>query len=67
MGLQAGSGQLGASLFELPPSAASFELHLHHANEELIVVVSGRPTLRTLESEGAEPSPDAVDLRGQPD
>jgi uncharacterized cupin superfamily protein len=125
LGRQAGSERLGASLFELPPGAASFELHVHHANEELMVVVSGRPTLRTLESErelepgevvacptgrrgahrldnrtsdparvlivstmiapelnefpdtgeawgrnyapGAEPGPDAVDLRGHPD
>jgi uncharacterized cupin superfamily protein len=125
LGRQAGSRQLGASLFELPPGAASFELHVHHANEELIVVVAGRPTLRTLESErelepgevvacptgrqgahrldnntdqparvlivstmiapelnefpdtgeawgrnyapGADPGPDAVNLRGQPD
>jgi uncharacterized cupin superfamily protein len=51
LGRQAGSEKLGASLFELPPGAASFPLHVHYANEELIVVVSGRPTLRTLEEE----------------
>src|SRR5437764_9785101 len=49
LGRQAGSEKLGASLFELPPGASSFPLHVHHANEELIVVLSGRPTLRTLE------------------
>lgn len=26
-------------------------MHVHHANEELIVVLTGRPTLRTLEGE----------------
>lgn len=51
LGRQAGSEQLGASLFELPPGAASFPLHVHHANEELLVVVAGHPTLRTLEGE----------------
>ena len=51
LGRQAGSRDLGASLFELPPGAASFPLHIHHANEELLVVLAGRPTLRTLEGE----------------
>jgi uncharacterized cupin superfamily protein len=51
LGRQAGSEQLGASLFELPPGAAAFPLHVHHANEEMLLVVSGRPTLRTLEGE----------------
>lgn len=49
IGRQAGSEKLGASLFELPPAASSFPLHVHHANEELLLVVAGRPTLRTLE------------------
>lgn len=38
-------------MYELLPGASSFPLHVHHANEELIVVVVGRPTLRTLDSE----------------
>jgi uncharacterized cupin superfamily protein len=50
IGRQAGSRSLGASLFELPPGASSFPLHIHHANEELIVVLRGRPTLRTLDA-----------------
>jgi uncharacterized cupin superfamily protein len=49
LGRQAGSDQLGASLFELPPGAASFPLHAHYANEELLLVLEGEPTLRTLE------------------
>ena len=47
LGRQAGSRDLGASLFEVPPGAATFPLHIHHHNEELLVVLSGRPTLRT--------------------
>ena len=49
LGRQAGARQLGASLFELPPGASSFPLHVHHANEEMIVVLSGRPTLRSID------------------
>jgi len=51
IGRQAGSEKLGASLFEVPPAASTFPLHVHHANEELLMVVAGRPTLRTLEGE----------------
>ena len=51
IGRQAGSEKLGASLFELPAGASSFPLHVHHANEELIVVLAGRPTLRSLDGE----------------
>lgn len=51
LGRQAGCQKLGASLYELPPGASSFPLHVHHANEELIVVVSGHPILRGLEGE----------------
>ena len=38
LGRQAGARQLGASLFELPPGAATFPLHAHYSNEELLVV-----------------------------
>ena len=45
LGRQAGARDLGASLFELPPGGATFPLHAHFANEELLVVLAGRPTL----------------------
>ena len=48
LGRQAGARDLGASLFELPPGAATFPLHAHFANEELLVVLAGRPTLTGL-------------------
>ena len=51
LGRQAGGRALGASLFELPPGSSSFPLHIHHANEEMLIVLSGRPTLRTLDGE----------------
>jgi uncharacterized cupin superfamily protein len=51
VGKQAGARELGASVFELEPGAATFPLHAHHANEEMLVVLSGRPTLRTIDGE----------------
>ena len=51
LGRQAGAEKLGASLFELPPGASSFPLHVHHANEEMVVVISGTPTLRSMDGE----------------
>jgi uncharacterized cupin superfamily protein len=51
LGRQSGARELGASLFEVPPGAATFPLHAHFANEELLVVLAGRPTLRTRDGE----------------
>lgn len=51
LGRQAGAEQLGASLFEVPPGGETFPLHAHINNEELLIVLSGRPTLRTLTDE----------------
>ena len=45
LGRQAGARELGASLFEVPAGAATFPLHAHYANEELLIVLSGQPTL----------------------
>jgi uncharacterized cupin superfamily protein len=59
VGAQAGAERLGATLYELPPRAASFPLHAHHANEEMIIILSGRPVLRTL-GEERELSPGEV-------
>jgi uncharacterized cupin superfamily protein len=46
-----GGERIGASLYELDPGEAMFPYHLHHANEEWLVVLGGRPTLRTPEGE----------------
>jgi uncharacterized cupin superfamily protein len=57
IGRQTGARQLGASLFELPPGAATFPLHAHYANEEMIVVLAGRPSLTRADGgvHGLEP------------
>jgi uncharacterized cupin superfamily protein len=49
LGRAAGSAKLGASLFSLPPGSATFPLHAHLHNEELLVVIAGTPTLRTID------------------
>lgn len=41
---------LGASLYELGPENFNV-LHFHHGSEELLIVLRGRPTLRTAEGE----------------
>jgi uncharacterized cupin superfamily protein len=42
---------LGASLYELPPGKRLFPYHYEIGNDELLVVVAGRPTLRDPEGE----------------
>jgi len=44
---QAGSERLGLSLWEVPPGEAAYPYHYHLTEEELVVVLSGRPSLRT--------------------
>lgn len=49
IGRQAGSQRLGLSLWELPAGEAAYPYHFHYAEEELLVVLDGRPSLRTPE------------------
>jgi uncharacterized cupin superfamily protein len=51
LGWQAGCERLGASLFELPAGSAAFPYHFHYGNEELLIVVAGRPHLRGPDGE----------------
>ena len=44
---QAGSELLGLSLWELPPGEAAYPYHYHLTEEELVLVLDGRPSLRT--------------------
>jgi uncharacterized cupin superfamily protein len=47
----AGAEALGATVYELEPGSRGFNLHAHYGMEELFVVLSGRPTLRTGDGE----------------
>ena len=47
LGRQAGSEHLGASLYELDQGQAVCPYHWHAAEEEMLIVVAGRPSLRT--------------------
>lgn len=51
IGYELGTELIGASLWEVPPGEAAYPYHFHYADEELVVVLSGRPTLRTPEGE----------------
>ena len=42
---------IGASMYELEPGDRLWQYHTHHANEEWMIVLRGRPTLRTPEGE----------------
>jgi uncharacterized cupin superfamily protein len=46
---QAGAERLGLSLWEVPPGQAAYPYHAHLTEEELVIVLSGRPSLRTTE------------------
>ena len=57
---QAGARELGATLYELQPGEAICPFHLHHANEEMLIVMSGTPTLRTNDGERELPPGEVV-------
>jgi uncharacterized cupin superfamily protein len=44
---QAGAERLGLSLWELPPGEAAYPYHYHLTEEELLLVLDGRASLRT--------------------
>jgi uncharacterized cupin superfamily protein len=46
VGAQAGARELAANVYELDPGVVGSPLHVHHANEELLFVLAGTPSLR---------------------
>lgn len=46
VGAQAGARELGASVYDLDPGVVGSPLHVHHANEELLLVLAGTLSLR---------------------
>jgi uncharacterized cupin superfamily protein len=51
VGRRLGASLLGGSLYELPPGEKTWPYHYELGCEEWLIVVSGRPTLRTPEGE----------------
>lgn len=49
IGYELGSELVGASLWEVPPGEAAYPYHFHYSDEEVVFVLSGRPSLRTPE------------------
>jgi uncharacterized cupin superfamily protein len=47
---RAGGEKLGGTIFEVEPGWTSY-YHLHHGNEEMVLVLDGSPTLRTADGE----------------
>lgn len=47
IGYELGTELIGCSLWEMAPGEAAYPYHFHYADEELVIVLSGRPTLRT--------------------
>jgi uncharacterized cupin superfamily protein len=46
VGARAGARELAANVYELEPGAVGSPFHIHHANEELLLVLGGTPSLR---------------------
>lgn len=67
VGARLGGELLGGSLYELEPGDRLFPYHLHHANEEWLIVVRGQPTLRSAHGEQELREGDVVVFpRGKP-
>jgi uncharacterized cupin superfamily protein len=47
LGLQGGAAKTGLSYWEVDPGEAAYPYHMHLTEEEIVVVLSGRPSLRT--------------------
>jgi uncharacterized cupin superfamily protein len=60
VGAHIGAELLGGTMYELDPGNRLCPYHLHHANEEWLVVVRGKPTLRTPKGEHALSEGDVV-------
>jgi uncharacterized cupin superfamily protein len=51
VGKRLGAELLGATVYELPPGERTWPYHWETASEEWVLVVAGRPTLRTPDGE----------------
>jgi len=60
LGRRLGGELLGASVYVLKPGQHSFPYHFHHANEELLVILEGKVSVRMPEGEIPAGPGDAV-------
>jgi uncharacterized cupin superfamily protein len=67
IGYELGSEAVGVSLWELPPGEAAYPYHFHYSDEEVVIVLRGRPTLRTPEGERVLAQGEAVRFDLGPD
>jgi uncharacterized cupin superfamily protein len=54
---------IGGSMYELEPGNRLWPYHTHHGNEEWMIVLRGRPTLRTPDGEEQLTEGDVVAFR----
>src|SRR5665647_2520897 len=62
VGRQAGAERLGASVWKLLPGETAYPYHFHYGDEELLIVLSGMPSLRTPEGWRELPPGEVVSL-----
>jgi uncharacterized cupin superfamily protein len=62
-----GGRMLGASVYLLGPGQMSFPYHIHHANEEMLIVLEGLVSVRTPEGERQAGRGDALIFPRGPD
>jgi uncharacterized cupin superfamily protein len=67
VGKRLGAQRLGAGLYELVPGEKTWPYHFTYGSEEWLLVVSGRPTLRTPEGERELARGDGVVFREGPE
>ncbi len=63
VGAHVGAELIGGSMYELEPGDRLWPYHTHHANEEWMIVLRGRPILRTPEGEQELTEGDVVCFR----
>lgn len=62
IGFLLGAELIGCSVYDVPPGARNWPYHFHVGNEEWLIVVAGRPTLRTPDGECELSSGDVVNF-----
>jgi uncharacterized cupin superfamily protein len=67
LGRLIGAELIGGSVYEVDPGKKLWPYHHHHANEEWLVVLRGRPTLRSPEGEHELEEGDVVCFRRGPE